>query len=264
MGADQLVTGAGSRRRHGTVDREELSRHPGRCCIGFVHIIVVGCGRVGAELAIRLSEQGHGVSIIDRVPKSFYRLPDDWTGEKVVGSGFDLDDLNAAGASTAGGLVAVTNGDNTNIVTARIAREHYGIANVVARIYDPRRALIYQRLGIPTVASVTWTIEQVMQRLVPEIEAGAWTDPTGQLVLVERQLPEAWAGRPLGGLAIEGKAKVAAVLRGGEPRLDTDGLVGQEGDMLHLIVTRDSVGDLGRLLETPVPEPVDDEPQDRP
>jgi trk system potassium uptake protein TrkA len=229
-----------------------------------VHIIVVGCGRVGAELAIRLSEQGHGVSIIDRVPKSFYRLPDDWTGEKVVGSGFDLDDLNAAGASTAGGLVAVTNGDNTNIVTARIAREHYGIANVVARIYDPRRALIYQRLGIPTVASVTWTIEQVMQRLVPEIEAGAWTDPTGQLVLVERQLPEAWAGRPLGGLAIGGKAKVAAVLRGGEPRLDTDGLVGQEGDMLHLIVTRDSVSALGRLLETPAPEPVNDEPQDRP
>jgi trk system potassium uptake protein TrkA len=229
-----------------------------------VHIIVVGCGRVGAELAIRLSEQGHGVSIIDRVPKSFYRLPDDWTGEKVVGSGFDLDDLNAAGASTAGGLVAVTNGDNTNIVTARIAREHYGIANVVARIYDPRRALIYQRLGIPTVASVTWTIEQVMQRLVPEIEAGAWTDPTGQLVLVERQLPEAWAGRPLGGLAIGGKAKVAAVLRGGEPRLDTDGLVGQEGDMLHLIVTRDSVSALGRLLETPAPEPVNDEPRDRP
>jgi len=264
MGADQLVAGAGSRHRHGTVDREELSRHPGRCCIGFVHIIVVGCGRVGAELAIRLSEQGHGVSIIDRVPKSFYRLPDDWTGEKVVGSGFDLDDLNAAGASTAGGLVAVTNGDNTNIVTARIAREHYGIANVVARIYDPRRALIYQRLGIPTVASVTWTIEQVMQRLVPEIEAGAWTDPTGQLVLVERQLPEAWAGRPLGGLAIGGKAKVAAVLRGGEPRLDTDGLVGQEGDMLHLIVTRDSVGDLGRLLETPAPEPVADETADRP
>ncbi len=264
MGANQLVTGAGSRHRHGTVDREELSRHPGRCCIGFVHIIVVGCGRVGAELAIRLSEQGHGVSIIDRVPQSFYRLPDDWTGEKVVGSGFDLDDLNAAGASTAGGLAAVTSGDNTNILTARIAREHYGIVNVVARIYDPRRALIYQRLGIPTVASVTWTIEQVMQRLVPEIEAGAWTDPTGQLVLVERQLPEAWAGRPLGGLAIGGKAKLAAVLRGGEPRLDTDGLVGQEGDMLHLIVTRDSVGDLGRLLETPAPEPVNDEPRDRP
>ena len=229
-----------------------------------VHVIVVGCGRVGAGLAIGLTEQGHGVSIIDRVSQSFHRLPDDWPGEKVVGSGFNLDDLNAAGASTAGGLAAVTSGDNTNIVTARIAREHYGIANVVARIYDPWRALIYQRLGIPTVAPVTWTIEQVMQRLVPEIEAGAWTDPTGQLVLVERQLPEAWAGRPLGGLAIGGKAKVAAVLRGGEPRLDTDGLVGQEGDMLHLIVTRDSVGDLGRLLETPAPEPVADETADRP
>ncbi|MGA9078306.1 MAG: TrkA family potassium uptake protein [Acidimicrobiales bacterium] len=229
-----------------------------------MHVIVVGCGRVGAGLALRLTEQGHGVSIIDRVPQSFHRLPDDWPGEKVVGSGFDLDDLNAAGASMAGGLAAVTSGDNTNIVAARIAREHYGIANVVARIYDPWRALIYQRLGIPTVAPVTWTIEQVMQRLVPEIEAGTWTDPTGQLVLVERQLPEAWAGRSLGGLAIEGRAKVAAVLRGGEPRLDTDGLVGQEGDMLHLIVTRDSVGDLGRLLDTPAPEPVADETADRP
>ena len=97
-----------------------------------VHVIVVGCGRVGAGLAIRLTEQGHGVSIIDRVSQSFHRLPDDWPGEKVVGSGFNLDDLNAAGASAAGGLAAVTSGDNTNIVTARIAREHYGIANVVA------------------------------------------------------------------------------------------------------------------------------------
>jgi trk system potassium uptake protein TrkA len=220
----------------------------------IVHIVIVGCGRVGAGLSIRLAEQGHDVSIIDRVPQSFHRLPDGWRGQTIVGSGFNLGDLNAAGASSAGGLVAVTNGDNTNILTARIAREHYGIANVVARIYDPRRALIYQRLGIPTVATVTWTIEQVMRRLVPETDMGVWTDPTGRLVLVERMLPEAWAGRSLGALAIEGKAKVAAVIRAGEARLDVDDLVGQEGDMLHLVVLKDSVGDVAQLLETPAPK----------
>lgn len=220
-----------------------------------VHIIVVGCGRVGAGLSIRLADQGHSVSVMDRLPRAFHRLPADWPGEMIVGSGFSLEDLDAAGASRADGLVAVTNGDNTNILTARIAREHYGIANVVARIYDPRRAVIYERLGIPTIPTVTWTIEQVMRRLAPETDLGAWTDPTGRLLLVERALPEAWAGRPLDGLAIASRAKVIAVIRAGEPRLDTVGLVGQEGDTLHLVVTRDALGELERLFASEVPLP---------
>jgi len=209
-----------------------------------VHVVIVGCGRVGSGLGIRLVDHGHTVAIIDRVATAFRRLPPGWPGTTVVGSGFDRDDLERAGAKEAGALAAVTNGDNSNILTARIARETYGIANVVARIYDPRRAEIYQRLGIPTVATVTWTIDQVLRRLLPESVVGEWADPTGRLVLVERMLPVAWAGKRLRDLGMAGRATVVAVTRAGVPRLDVTELVGQEGDMLHVAVLKDAVEEL--------------------
>ena len=131
----------------------------------------------------------------------------------------------------------MTSGDNSNILTARIARETYEIPNVVARIYDPRRAQIYLRLGIPTVATVSWTIDQVRRRLVP----GQWSrsGPTrpGTLSLVERELPERWAGKRLADLSRPGEVTVVAVTRAGVARLDFDDLVGQDGDVLHLMVT---------------------------
>src|ERR1700681_3063982 len=150
-----------------------------------VHVIVVGCGRVGSELAVALQRGGHAVSIIDKNKRAFRRLPADWAGERVEGFGFDRDHLEAAGAKEAHALAAVTSGDNSNVLTARIARETYLIPNVVARIYDPRRAAIYERLGIPTVATVPWTTEQVMRRLLPEQLATEWTHSTGTVTLVE-------------------------------------------------------------------------------
>ena len=146
------------------------------CCMVQVHIVIVGCGRVGSGLGMGLVEQGHSVAIIDRNAKAFRRLPADWAGTTVVGSGFDREDLDRAGAGEAKSLAAVTSGDNSNILTARIARETYEIPNVVARIYDPRRAQIYLRLGIPTVATVSWTIDQVRRRLVPNEVESEWTD----------------------------------------------------------------------------------------
>ena len=211
---------------------------------GRVHVVVVGCGRVGSGLAARLVDLGHTVSIIDKAPKAFRRLPQGWPGTTVVGSGFDRDDLDRAGADRAGALAAVTSGDNSNILTARIAREGYGIHNVVARIYDPRRAEIYQRVGIPTVATVTWTIDQVMRRLLPEAVVGEWTDATGRLAMVDRVLPESWAGKRLRDLTIAGRASLVAVTRAGVPRLDVAELVGQEGDLLHLAVLTDAVDEL--------------------
>ena len=225
------------------------------CCMVPVHVVIVGCGRVGSGLAIRLVEQGHTVSILDKVARSFRRLPSDWPGTSIVGSGFDRDDLDRAGAKQAGALAAVTSGDNSNILTARIARETYGIHSVVARIYDPRRAEIYQRLGIPTVATVTWTIDQVMQRLLPEAVVGEWSDPTGSLVLVERVLPDAWAGKALRDLGMAGKVKVVAVTRAGMPRLEVADLVGQEGDLLHLAVLKDAVGELEHRFEGGAAQP---------
>jgi trk system potassium uptake protein len=211
-----------------------------------MHVVVVGCGRVGSGLAVSLTGEGHSVAIIDRNPRAFRRLPDDWTGQQVHGSGFDRDHLDQAGADRADALAAVTSGDNSNILTVRIARETYGIAHVVARIYDPRRAEIYQRLGIPTVATVTWTIDQVRRRLLSDKANTEWSDPSGRLRLVERELPDAWAGRRLGDIDVPGQISLISVSRAGVPRLHADDLIGQEGDLLHLAVKEGADEELER------------------
>jgi trk system potassium uptake protein TrkA len=216
-----------------------------------MHVVVVGCGRVGSGLALSLVREGHHVVVVDRSAKAFRRLPAGWGGGQVVGSGFDRDDLERAGAVGADALAAVTSGDNSNILTVRIARETYLIPRVVARIYDPRRAEIYQRLGIPTVATVTWTIDQVRRRLLPELVTGEWADATGKMVLVERSLPERWAGRRLADVEEEGRFSLVGVTRAGVPRLDARQLVGQEGDQLHLAVMADALGDLEDRLSPP-------------
>ncbi len=227
-------------------------QRPGsRVALWRVHVVVVGCGRVGSGLAVHLTREGHTVAIMDKAARAFRRLPEDWPGARVVGSGFDRDDLERAGADGAGALAAVTSGDNTNILTVRIARETYQIRHVVARIYDPRRAEIYQRLGIPTVATVTWTIDQVRRRLLPDAPQQEWADPTGRLLLVDRDLPEHWGGRPLTDLEQVGRIRLVAVTRAGVPRLDLRELVGQEGDILHLAVTKDAVDELEAALGGP-------------
>jgi trk system potassium uptake protein len=218
-----------------------------------VHIVVVGCGRVGSGLGVGLVEQGHTVAIIDRNAKAFRRLPPDWPGTTVVGSGFDRDDLDRAGAGQATSLAAVTSGDNSNILTARIARETYEIPNVVARIYDPRRAQIYLRLGIPTVATVSWTIDQVRRRLIPGEMESEWSDPTGTLSLVERELPERWAGKRLADLSVPRDVTLVAVTRAGIARLDFADLVGQDGDVLHLMVTDTALERLNARLRGTAP-----------
>ncbi|HWC38908.1 MAG TPA: TrkA family potassium uptake protein [Acidimicrobiales bacterium] len=215
---------------------------------GAVHVVVVGCGRVGSELAVNLERNGHSVAIIDKNPRSLRRLPPEWEGRRVVGFGFDRDHLEQAGIHEAGALAAVTSGDNSNILTARIARETYQIPNVVARIYDPRRAVIYQRLGIPTVATVTWTTEQVLRRLFPETAVTEWSDTSGQLVLVERALPDEWCGHRLDRIGLEGQIRLVAVTRACSPRLTTRDLVGQEGDLLHIAARKDSLDELERRL----------------
>jgi len=212
-----------------------------------MHVIVVGCGRVGSGLALSLTAEGHSVSVMDKQASAFRRLKD-WDGPCIVGSGFDRDDLEKAGAVGADALAAVTSGDNTNIMTVRIARETYLIPNVVARIYDPRRAEIYQRLGIPTVATVTWTIDQVRRRLLPNQDVNDWSDPSGQLTLLDRSLPDAWAGRNLSELEEPGRLSLVAVTRSGVPRLDARELVGQEGDVLHMAVLEAARSDLDNLL----------------
>ncbi|HSS09029.1 MAG TPA: TrkA family potassium uptake protein [Acidimicrobiales bacterium] len=218
-----------------------------------MHVIVVGCGRVGSELAVRLEQDGHSVAIIDKNRRAFRRLPEEWQGRLVVGFGFDRDDLGEAGVAEAGALAAVTSGDNSNILTARIARETFQIPNVVARIYDPRRALIYQRLGIPTVATVTWTTDQVIRRLFPQQSVTEYTDPTGEVSFVERALPDGWVGRRVGGLEEGDRFRPVLVTRAGQARLATPELVGQEGDVLLLAVRAGALEELDSRLKVEAP-----------
>jgi trk system potassium uptake protein len=213
-----------------------------------MHVVVVGCGRVGSELAVALESEGHTVAVIDKNRNAFRRLPERFTGRAVLGFGFDRDHLEQAGIGEAKALAAVTSGDNSNILTARIARETYEIEHVVARIYDPRRAVIYQRLGIPTVATVSWTTDQVHRRLLPDRTVSEWTDATGTLSLIERALPDAWAGRKLVELEEGDRFRLVALTRAGQAKLVLPSVVGQEGDILHLAVRTDAVEELRARL----------------
>ncbi|HET8931080.1 MAG TPA: TrkA family potassium uptake protein [Acidimicrobiales bacterium] len=202
-----------------------------------MHIVIVGCGRVGSELARLLDDEGHSVAIIDRNGAALRkRLGEGFSGRLVTGSGFDRDVLDAAGVSEADGFVAVTSGDNTNIVAARIARETYEIPNVVARIYDPRRATLYQRLGIPTVATVAWTTDQVMRKLLPGDAAPVWSDPLGGVNLLQSPVPENWAGHKVRSFDERDKFSVVAITRDAATVLACDDLIFQEGDVVFVLV----------------------------
>lgn len=186
--------------------------------------------------------------IIDRNKEQFRRLGAGFSGMTIIGSGFDRDCLFQANAAGADAFAAVTNGDNSNILCARIAREKYGITNVVARIYDPRRAVIYQRLGIPTVATVAWTTQQVKRWMLPQDDTIEWRDQSDTLMLVERILPDHLAGRPLSELNGGDDVRVVAVVRGSAGRLDVEHLYGQEDDVLSFMVTKQGLRHLDETL----------------
>jgi len=213
-----------------------------------MHVVIVGCGRVGSGLARILEERDHSVVVVDKDVRAFKWLHDGFKGRTVTGIGFDRDRLHEAGIEEAGAVAAVTNGDNSNILVARVARENFGVENVVARIYDPRRAAIYERLGIPTIASVQWTTDRVLHRLLPDTAGHVWIDPSAAVVLVERPVAANWAGSPIGDIEIPGVAKVVAVSRMGAAQIATPDLVAQDGDVVYLTVAADKVNDLDEHL----------------
>lgn len=213
-----------------------------------MHVVVVGCGRVGSGLARTLEESGHTVAVVDRRRKAFERLPDDFAGKTVLGVGFDRDRLKAAGIEEASALAAVTNGDNSNILVARVARETFGIENVIARIYDPRRAKIYERLGVPTIATVEWATERVLQRILPERPTTEWIDSSAKVCLIERPVPAAWAGHKVAELDMAGHARVAVVTRLGEGTVAGPDTVLQEGDLVHVSIDGGSIEVFDRHL----------------
>ena len=215
-----------------------------------MHVVIVGCGRVGSTLARQLTGDGHTVSVVDRRSGAFERLGADFSGQTFTGIGFDRDLLIRAGIERAGALAAVTNGDNSNILVARVARENFGVERVVARIYDPRRAAIYQRLGIATVAPSLWTSERVLRRLLPEATAVEWVDPSAKVSLVERELGTGWAGHPALDVERTG-VLLMAVSRLGAAMLPTADLVLQEADVVYLAVAAEHLTDLDSIIAAP-------------
>nr|WP_255672175.1 TrkA family potassium uptake protein [Glycomyces amatae] len=196
----------------------------------------MGCGRVGSSLARGLVERGHTVGIIDQNPKAFRRLGPDFDETTVRGVGFDREVLAKAGINRADAFVSVSSGDNSNIIAARVARENYGVPKVIARIYDPQRATVYERLGIPTVATVRWTADRLMRHLLPEGQEPLWRDPTASLSMVEVLCDEGWYGLPLSALEQATGHRVAYVTRFGRATLPTASTVLQDGDQVYMLV----------------------------
>jgi trk system potassium uptake protein TrkA len=195
-----------------------------------------------------LEEQGHTVAVIDRKSEAFRRLPEDFQGQRIQGVGFDQARLRQAGIERAEALAAVTNGDNSNIVVARVAREAFRVERVVARIYDQRRAAIYERVGIPTVATVQWTIERVLRRVLPDVSDVDWIDPSAQVALVERLVPGVWAGHQVNELEQAGLARLAALTRLGKAQVPASNLVVQEGDAIWMMVSGEGIDTFDHLL----------------
>ncbi len=203
----------------------------------------MGCGRVGSTLARALEDRGHSVAVIDNNPDAFRRLGPGFSGDKVTGYGFDQTVLEAAGISGAGAFAAVSNGDNSNIISARVARETFGIDNVIARIYDPGRAEVYQRLGISTVATVRWTVDQMVRRMLPAGVEPEWRDPSGTIRISVIPAPAKWIGHRLTDLEGTG-ARVAFLTRVGRGHLPAPGTALQDGDLVHLVIAEDRAGDV--------------------
>jgi trk system potassium uptake protein TrkA len=198
---------------------------------------------------MQLSEEGHSVVVVDKNRDAFQRLHH-FHGKTIVGSGFDRDVLFQADARRANALAAVTSGDNTNILCARIARDNYEIKNVVARIYDPARADIYMKLGIPTVATSLWTTQQVKRWLLPSDDSVEWTASSGTLHLVERIVPDVLAGKPISSYDSGDAIRVVGVIRGGQGRINIEGLFAQEDDILEFLVTTEGLEELQSLIES--------------
>jgi trk system potassium uptake protein TrkA len=203
-----------------------------------VHVVIAGSGRVGSELATSMERLSHSVAVVDKNPRAFERLRDDFKGRHIVGFAFDREVLEDAGIGDAEAFASVTSGDNSNIVSARIAREHYRVPQVIARIYDPRRAQIYQRLGIQTVATVRWTTDQILRHLLPENVSVEHTIDNGEAVVIALPAPSEAVGQAALKLDLEGQRRVVAVSRFGVPRIPDKALTVQEGDILHVAVAR--------------------------
>jgi trk system potassium uptake protein len=219
-----------------------------------VHIVIMGCGRVGTALAKHLLRLEHSVAVIDQDPLAFRRLGDDFPGRQVTGVGFDRDTLMAAGITEAEAFAAVSNGDNSNIISARVARETFGIERVVARIYDAKRAAVYERLGIPTVATVPWSTDRLMRMLLPDGVASAWREPAGTVAILPLPLHEDWVGHSVRDLEQATGSRVAFIVRFGTGVLPKADTAVQHEDTIYVAAVSGTVSDVTAAAAAPPQE----------
>jgi trk system potassium uptake protein len=213
-----------------------------------MHVVIMGCGRVGSTLAHMLEDHGHTVAVIDQDVEAFRRLRPGFRGSKITGVGFDRDVLIEAGIERADAFAAVSSGDNSNVIAARVARESFSVNRVAARIYDSRRAEVYQRLGIPTVATVRWTAEQMLRGLLPEGAATLWRDPTGSVVLAELACCEDWLSEKVSTLEAAANVRIAFISRLGKALIPGPTTMLQQGDVLHVIARETDLAQIASVF----------------
>ncbi|GEL18040.1 potassium channel family protein [Pseudonocardia asaccharolytica] len=219
-----------------------------------MYVVIMGCGRVGAGLATGLERLGHEVAVIDHNPQAFRRLGTDFRGRQVVGEGYHRDVLVEAGAQKAKAFAAVSSGDNSNIISARVAREAFGVERVVARIYDAKRAAVYERLGIPTVATVPWSTDRLMRMLLPDWVATAWREPSGTVAVLPLPTHEGWLGRPVRELEEAAGCRVAFIVRFGTGLLPKPDTVVQAEDMVYVAAVSGTISDVTATAAAPPQE----------
>ena len=205
------------------------------------HIIIVGCGRVGAELALSISRQNHQVTVVDYNPRAFDRLGPDFRGRTVQGEAIEQDVLKRAGIESAHGFAAATASDSVNFVAARAARDIFRVEHVVARVYNPRRAQIYERLGIQSVTSSSWGAQRLEQLILHSGLRSVLPVGNGEVQLYEISVPVEWAGRSLDSLIAGTNAIPVALTRGGRASLPAREVTLQAQDLVHLSATAESV-----------------------
>ena len=236
------------------VERDGRHSQPGpQPRLASVHIVIMGCGRVGSSLARSLEKRDHTVAVIDIEVEAFRRLGPDFAGKTVKGVGFDREVLLEAGIEQADAFAAVSSGDNSNILSARVVRETFGVDNVVARIYDPGRAEVYERLGIPTVATVRWTADQVLRRLLPAGSEPQWRDPSGSVRLMEVHVDRAWVGRSVGQIEDATEARVPFIFRMGTGIIPKRTTLFQDGDLVYAAVLDAKLAKVEAVLGGPPP-----------
>lgn len=219
-----------------------------------MYVVIMGCGRVGSSLVAGLERLGHEVAVIDRDAQAFRRLGPEFRGKQVIGQGFHREVLVEAGVEKAGAFAAVSSGDNSNIIAARVARESFGIDRVVARIYDEKRAAVYERLGIPTVATVPWSTDRLMRMILPDGVASAWREPSGTVAILPLPVHEDWVGRPIKELEAAASCRVAFIVRFGNGVLPKSDTAVQAEDTVYVAAVSGTVSDVTAAAAATPPE----------